>query len=522
MKALLAYKTVGDGAKDPYTSLLPIGLGYINAMLREGGIDSKAANLSSFNWKETGAIIGEERPDILGLSIFTHNRFASLRVAGMAKKANPSCLTVAGGPHATHRAAQILRAFPEIDAVVVGEGEETFLELARLKGAGKLSDMGTVAGLAFRNGADIVLTPRRPPVRNLDSIPAPAPHLEGAIGIDLHRQLEFIITSRGCPASCRFCSSPLFWGSSLRFRSPRAIVDEIRYIRDRHGLIYFSFRDDTFTADRGRVIELCKLLLAEKVHIMWNCQSRVNAVDSEMLVWMRRAGCECVQYGIESGSGKVLKILGKRITTAQMERAACLTRDAGINLSIYLITGVPGETEADVQATIRLINRMRPHDGQVSPLAYYPGTALADEAVEAGMLQKDIFETDRREGFFVRDEPVVSEWGERILEELWKAGDKGRFTDREFAAQEKNIGWCHAGAVARGEFYAEQGDFYRAERACLDITVREPENPWGWLSLGELYARAGRRKEAAGAFRRLIDILPSHVPAQEALMKLKG
>ena len=185
----------------------------------------------------------------------------------------------------------------------------------------------------------------------MDSLPLPAASFENAIGVDVRRQLEFIITSRGCPASCSFCSSPRFWGKTLRFRSPRAIIDEIRYIRDKYGLIYFSIRDDTFTSDRKRVVEFCRLLLQEKIYILWNCQSRVNAVDEEILCWMKRAGCECVQFGVESGSKRVLMSLGKGITPEQVKRAALATRRVGIHFSIYLITGVPGETEEDLKET---------------------------------------------------------------------------------------------------------------------------------------------------------------------------
>ena len=287
---------------------------------------------------------------------------------------------VFGGPHATHRAREILAANRAVDAVVLGEGEETFLELAGYLAAGNTS-LENIRGLALRRGNDVLLTPSREPLADLDNLPLPAAYYDNSFAVDPRRQLEFIITSRGCPAACRFCSSPRFWGKTLRFRSPQSIVDEIRFIRDKYGLLYFSMRDDTFTADRERVMAFCRLLLREKIYILWNCQSRVNAVDAEMLLMMKRAGCECVQFGVESGSRSVLKELGKSITPEQVKAAALAVRQAGINLSIYLITGVPGETEEDLKATCRLIEEIKPSDGQISPLAYYPGTALFEKGV---------------------------------------------------------------------------------------------------------------------------------------------
>jgi radical SAM superfamily enzyme YgiQ (UPF0313 family) len=288
MRILLLYKSHPAGARDPYTSLVPTGLGYVNAFLGEQGFSSRIANLSGSSWREAEALLSGELPDLVCISQFTHNRSESLRLAALAKKANPACVTLLGGPHATHTFTAVLERCREVDAVVLGEGEETVLAVARAMERGE-RDLSVIPGLACRSGREVRHS-TRPPLVELDSLPFPALRYSDARGCDVRRQLEFIITSRGCPGSCRFCSSPLFWGKSLRFRSPRSMVDEIRYIRDRYGLIYFSLRDDTFTARPERVIEFCRLLLEEKVHILWNCQSRVSCVDEEMLLWMRRAG----------------------------------------------------------------------------------------------------------------------------------------------------------------------------------------------------------------------------------------
>lgn len=519
MRILLAYKSHAAGASDPYTSLLPVGLGYINAVLRNRGFESRIANLSASNWKETAALLESERPDILGISQFTHNRFESLKLAAIAKDVNPACFVVFGGPHATHRAREILAGNRAVDAVVLGEGEETFLDLAACLKA-KMTYLDSIRGLAFRHGSDILLTPSRTPLADLDNLPLPAAYYDNAFGVDPRRQLEFIITSRGCPAACRFCSSPRFWGKTLRFRSPQSIVDEIRFIRDKYGLIYFSIRDDTFTTGRERVMAFCRLLLREKIYILWNCQSRVNAVDAEMLLMMKRAGCECVQFGVESGSPRMLKELGKNITPEQVKAAALAARKAGINLSVYLITGVPNETEEDLNATCRLIDEIKPADGQVSPLAYYPGAALFEKGIAAGAVSGDIFESAKSPALFVRNDPAVANSTAALLARLERAAKKGRFSAEEFRSQKSALGYCHATNVLAGEFYENAGRWRQAEAEYREIVEKEPDNPWGWLMLGELYAGMEIIDKAKSAFAELIRLVPAHAPAYAHLGEL--
>jgi radical SAM superfamily enzyme YgiQ (UPF0313 family) len=520
MRILLAYKSHAAGAADPYTSLLPVGLGYINACLRKGGFQSKVANFSNIGWKKTEELLNCEKPGILGVSQFSHNRLESLRIAGLAKKLNPACFVVFGGPHATHLAREILDKEPAVDAVILGEGEEAFLELAQCL-VSKRDSLDRIRGIAFRGVTGVEFTPPRGRLADLDLLPIPAACFDDAIGVDLQRQLEFIITSRGCPAVCRFCASPRFWGKALRFRSPRSIVDEIRFIRDRFGLLYFSIRDDTFTADRERVLEFCRLLVREKVYILWNCQSRVNAVDGEMLRWMKRAGCECVQFGVESGSPGILRALGKGITPEQVRNAAAATRKAGINLSVYLITGVPGENEEDLTATINLIEDIKPNDGQVSPLAYYPGSSLFETGVASGDVSRDLFESGSAEAFYVRDDPFVDGAKRKLLSKLAKVAQQSRYKAKDFRSQKEALGYCHATNIMAGEYYESAGKWQLAEAEYMEIIGREAENPWGWLMLGDLYAMTGYPDKAERCFETVARLVPRHESAKKGGQKSK-
>ena len=540
MKVLIC-SVYGSGGDDSFLTLLPVGVGSLVAVLRNAGFTAKAANFIGLPSTEIRKILAAEQPDLLGISVMTHNRHDSVRLAELAKELNPAGIVVFGGPHATHRCREILAACPAVDAVVLGEGEETLRELAELlaesspinptptspliqgehRGVqGGHEGIAAIRGLAFRDGDTVVVTPPRPPLPGLDALPLPSAGFEGGINIDLRHQLEFLITSRGCPAACSFCSSPHFWGRSLRFRSPRNMVDEIRTIRDRYGLIYFSIRDDTFTTDRKRVIEFCRLLLEEHLFILWNCQSRVNAVDEEMLLWMRRAGCDCIQYGVESGSTPILSALGKRITPEQIVRASEATRKVGIRLSIYLMTGIPGETEQELRETLTLLETLKADDGQVSPLAYYPGTRLFAAAVERGGVPADLFERSPEEALYVRNDPFVVSATRRLLRKIGDLSPNNFSGKRESVRARRLAGYCHTGNVTAGELLADGGDFTGAEKLYREIVSLEPDNPWGWLLLGELYRETGRSAEAQAAFRRLAELIPAHLPAWEALADL--
>jgi anaerobic magnesium-protoporphyrin IX monomethyl ester cyclase len=515
MKLFLTYKSHPEGADDPFTSLLPAGLLTLDAVARQAGHEVTLANLSGFSWDQIRQLLMKERPELIGISQFTHNRTDALKLARLAKKLDRRCFVLFGGPHATHAFEELLSRHAEVDAVVLGEGESTLVEL--LEALQRKTPLAAVSGIAYREQGGAVTTAASGGIQDLDSLPVAGERVGRSIGVDYRRQLEFVITSRGCPANCLFCSSPLFWGRGVRFRSPESVVAELRLLKERYGLIYFSFRDDTFTADRRRVLEICRLIEEQKLSILWNCQSRVTAVDEEMLIAMKRAGCECIQFGVESGSVEMLKALGKRILPSDVERAAAAVRRVGINLSVYLITGIPGESDADLKETLRLIETIRPQDGQVSPLVYYPGTKLFSNAVLGAEVPEDLFAHEGGEGFLVRRDPFVERSRQAMLKALGRAGRKGRFTKEEFARQRALVGYSFVTEMLCGEALELEEDYSGAEALYRGMVRKEPENPWGWLLLGGLQARLDDLSHARSSYERLIKLVPRHLPGFVAL-----
>jgi radical SAM superfamily enzyme YgiQ (UPF0313 family) len=231
---------------------------------------------------------------------------------------------------------------------------------------------------------------------------------------------------------------------------------------------------------------------------------------------MKRAGCECVQLGVESGSPRVLARLGKTITPAQVEHAAGLIRQVGINLSVYLITDIPGETEDDLRETIELIKRIRPDDGYVSPLAYFPGTRMFEEAVATGQVDRDIFEQNDQAAVYAVRKPSGN--SRRILQALARSAPHDA---QRFKRQKELLGYCHVTNIIAGEFYRQRGGHALAEREFREISEREPGNPWGWYLLGDLYIEMGDKKRALECYQAVCRIVPKHGPSRQALQAKK-
>lgn len=513
MTILLAYSsgTTLPDASTTFTDLLPIGLCSLHAVLRSAGIQAHLANLSGMDEAQIVKTYQQLSPDIFGFSQWTHNRHITLKLARLAKQIYPHSLVIAGGGHATHQAESLLSAHPELDLIVAGEGEATLLDLLEARQSGR--PFNDIPGLVLRQGQAIIRTPSRSRIRDLDSLPYPSRYLHEAIGVDLDLQPQFISTSRGCPSACSFCASPSFWGRSVRTRSPASVVDEFLFLRNQFGMLYLSLRDDTFTADRRRTIELCRLLLERKAGMFWNCQTRVETVDEELLSWMKRAGCECVQLGVESGSSRILQQLGKRITPDQVRAACDAVHRVGLQLSVYLIAGVPGETDQDRQATQQLLQQIRPHDLQVAPLAYYPGTSLFSDALRHHKVATDLFEHDQQEALLVLQD------GNQRAARLLRSGEAlaPKVTIRAIKEQKARLGYCAVTCLQAGDYHLQQGDWQRAEQEYREITEQEPEHPWGWLLLAELYDQLGQRQSARSCYRKVLQLVPSHRQSLRAL-----
>lgn len=409
MKILLTYICDHDDRDDYFLSIMPVGLVSIAVYLEKSGFEVILANFSKLGTKGALNHIKKIKPDAAGISILTHNRIVSLGLIKEIKKIKSDTIVVAGGPHAALLADEIIKLYSEIDYIIKGEGELGFEKLLN-----KISNNEKPAGRIIQGER----------IKDLDKLPSPAQFKGETIGFDLKEQLKFIITSRGCPHKCSYCSSPPFWGNATALRGADSILDEIKLLQKKYKINYFWIRDDNFTINKKRVLEFCRKMTLRKINISWNCQSRVDCIDEEMLIQMKRCGLEHIQYGVESGSERILKSYDKNITIEKILAAAKATKKAGIKLSVYLMVGMEGEEASDIEKTVKIVRQMKPDDGIVSPVAVYPGTKIYEDLKKKKRISDDIWFENKDAGIFLSDSKITDKWAFQLLSEIEKINSK--------------------------------------------------------------------------------------------------
>ena len=356
---------------------LPMGLAYLAAVLEEAGhevsvIDCPAEMIDLKQLKTKLACI---RPNLIGITSMTPTIQSAFHSAQAAKEACPDTMVVIGGPHATFMDEQVLAEEASVDVVVRGEGEETLLELAQ--NFSKPKALKKIEGITFRNNGQTIRTPNRPYIQELDELPRPAYKYFSLENYRLFgRKILPIMTSRGCPSQCSFCTTARMFGKAFRARSPKSIVDELEWLRDEHGADAFSFYDDTFTLDKKRAVTICEEIKNRKIGLPWDCQTRVSQVSKELLVVMRDANAQQVFFGVESGCQTILDAVKKGTTVEQNRKAIKMAKDAGLFVAISVIIGYPGETRDMLMQTIDLVKKAEPDDVYICVATPYPGTDL--------------------------------------------------------------------------------------------------------------------------------------------------
>jgi anaerobic magnesium-protoporphyrin IX monomethyl ester cyclase len=341
-------------------------------------------------------------PDLIGIGFMTQTRFRALEIHNLLREMLPDAKIVLGGVGPTVEPEKTWEMFHP-DALVVGEGEKAWMEVVR---AGRFDSIPGV----YLPGSPFIAAEV---FQNLDDLPLPAVECMP----DFHRYLcppggirgkwfksgtPMIMTARGCPYRCTFCSSHLMFSRKVRRRSVGHVMAEIRYLHDKFGIDAVYFFDDTFNVHRQWLMEFCEAVRSEPYKLTWGCQIRVNLFDLEMGRMMRRAGCVQVDIGVESGSPKVLKAIHKDETVEQIEKAFAACHAAGIAPMGTFLVGCPGETQEDVDMTKALIQRIKPSFAEFFYLIPYPGSDLYRDAVANQWIVDDSYE-----GRGMVDRPVL-------------------------------------------------------------------------------------------------------------------
>ena len=401
----------------------PIDLMYSAASTEAAGCDCRLVDYpgESKGWPELEQDIREFQPQVMMLSITTPSLPRDLEAAALAKKIDPSILTVAKGAHFNFLDRETLEQYPEVDCVIRGEYEHTAAEI----GSGK--PLGEIPGVTWRSpDGSILKNADRPFIDDLDSIPFPARHLirnELYFRPDTLEAQTTIVTNRGCPHSCIYCLAPVVSGKKNRYRSTDNVVAEIEECVNRHGIRNFLFGSDRFTQNKKWVIELCQQIIDRKLDIEWASNSRVDCIHPEMLGWMKKAGCWIIAYGVESGNQQMLDNMEKKATLDQAREAIRLTREAGIRSSIYLLMGLPWDTPETLEDNVRFAQELQPDFLEIFYTYPFPGTKLRQIAIENGLIRPDQFPEDAYSNpamaglYMSRDE--LAKWRKKSLRRIY-------------------------------------------------------------------------------------------------------
>jgi radical SAM superfamily enzyme YgiQ (UPF0313 family) len=415
------------GRRPVYPYAPPLGIAYLGAVLRSERHVVRLADTTYWPSERVRRLLADGDWNVVGMTVLSEQRQSARNLCDTIRAECPGALVVLGGAHPTLMTRQVLEQW-SCDAVVVGEGERSLPALIHAYERG--SDLRDVAGIACRDPhGDVVRTPMRPQIENLDDVPFPAYEDFALDGYELwpafrslttrrdSKEAISMITSRGCTARCGFCSTFVVWKGGWRYRSPKNVVDEMEHLHRRHGKRFFNMADDVFTVDQQRVVEICAEILRRKLDFVWECETRVTDVAPDVLRWMRRAGCHAIAYGVESVGEIVLERIKKDVRAEDIYTTFAWTRAAGIKSKAMLMVGNPGESPDSIAATCTFLERARPDFIQVSLAMIFPGTQLHGWARRQGFIDDAYWLTDRPAPFNTVEHPLrtLRRWEASIL-----------------------------------------------------------------------------------------------------------
>jgi radical SAM superfamily enzyme YgiQ (UPF0313 family) len=358
----------------------PLGICYVAAACEAAGAEVVIFDyiIGQYTPEKFRRRLDEFQPDVVGATSVTLNFLAGAEILKTAKAHCPQVITMMGGPHVSFDAENTLLQFPEIDLIVAGEAENTLMRW--LPAANNRSAWRDISGLAFFENGKFVTTGPGDLIQDLDALPLPSRHL---LPLSKYKALGFpisIITSRGCPNKCIFCLGRKMVGYKVRFRDPVRVADEIETILGA-GFERINIADDLFTANKKRVAAVCEEIIRRGLQFGWSAFARVDTVDEETLGIMKKAGCDAVSFGIESGNPEMLARVKKRITLDQARRAVAACRKTGMIAHASFMVGLPGENHETLQDSFNFARELNIEHGYhfLSP---FPGTTVRDHIAD--------------------------------------------------------------------------------------------------------------------------------------------
>lgn len=408
----------------------PLGLAFVAAALEGADIEVQIVDtvthpLGRDRLRERMA---RYQPDIVGTTAVTMTYHTAVKILRDVKAINPDVLTMMGGPHVTFTPRETLAELPELDIVVMGEGDATVVEIAHAWAGSR--DWSAIQGIAYRGaGGEVQITPGRE-VLDVNTLPQPARHL---LPLGRYRALRMpisITTARGCPFPCIFCSARDMAGAKIRNRTADIVVDELEDLAGL-GFHQINVADDLFTGRKRHCLAICDEIIARGLEITWSCYSRVDTITPDLLARMKQAGCKTMAFGIESANAEILKAVRKGITIPKTIEAIEMCLEAGIDPHCSFILGLPGETQATIAETLAFCDKIQKMGASygIHLLAPFPGTAVREQQknFDLKILSTDWSEyhanraiVETKEVKAAQLNAIVDEWT-RNIEELFVA-----------------------------------------------------------------------------------------------------
>jgi len=366
------------------TPSVPLSIVFLGSFLENQGYEVRLFDeqIELLTENRIQEIVNEFHPGTIGFTCTTPGMARAHEIAADIKNINPEIKVVMGNIHPTVLPEETLQD-PNVDVVVRGEGEFTFLEyLQAIESSGSLTK---IDGLSHRLNGRFNHTVNRKYEKDLDVFPP----VNWKLLTDYNDSytIEWILTSRGCPYKCVFCSARSVSGFKYRFNSPQRVIEEVDVVVRDYGAKFFSFADDNFVVRKARTMAICDLLIERGYHktTKWLCQTRADAVDEPLLEHMREAGCEYISFGIETGTQRLLDLIRKSVKIEVIENAVNMAHRVGIKTRGSFMLGLPTETKEDSLATIDFAMKLPLDIAKFNLAVPYPGTELLNMAIAEGL-----------------------------------------------------------------------------------------------------------------------------------------
>ncbi|OGV48057.1 MAG: hypothetical protein A2X49_02055 [Lentisphaerae bacterium GWF2_52_8] len=512
------------------SAFFPLGIAYLAAALEGTGLYEVAVldSLVDGDFKEGSPLengakiryglsdaeilsrVSDFAPDAIGVScLFAAMQNDAVHICQLIKKQSPEVFTMMGGAHAGANGPELMVKHPEIDAVIIGEGESSLLALLACLNEERTPDK--VDGLFHRTNNQVVHNPKTHYIEDLDSLRFPARHLfdmskyfSDAMAHSVFRRSPFtqMITSRGCPCKCSFCALGKHWGARQRMRGVKNVLDEIEFLAKEYGIRELHFEDDNLTADKERALGIFNGIISRKIDIAWNVPSgmAVYSLDEELLERMRASGCYSISLAIESGNQEVLtKLMNKPVNLKKVPGLVKNIRAAGMDARGFFILGYPDETRENIRQTIDFARSLELDWAYFFIASPLPHTQMWDTCIKKGYIREEDFDPVRS---FYKSIIHTPEFDSEYLAQI-----------REEAIVDVNF---------RNNANLHSYDINKAIASFADVVMKYPHFDFANFYLGEAYRKKGDLAKAEEAYRATLRANPCHAEALNRITELGG